>query len=89
MSFGIHRLWKDYFVNSLQLRRSTNMIDVAGGTGDIAFRALRQIQTKSSEGSVTVVDINQVLARFLFKMNHLLENARCWHVSSRRRNGFR
>uniref|UniRef100_A0A914CFK5 2-methoxy-6-polyprenyl-1,4-benzoquinol methylase, mitochondrial n=1 Tax=Acrobeloides nanus TaxID=290746 RepID=A0A914CFK5_9BILA len=60
MSLGVHRLWKDYFVNGLYLQPSTKLLDVAGGTGDIAFRALRKIQEKHhSEGHVTVSDINQ------------------------------
>uniref|UniRef100_F1LC00 2-methoxy-6-polyprenyl-1,4-benzoquinol methylase, mitochondrial n=1 Tax=Ascaris suum TaxID=6253 RepID=F1LC00_ASCSU len=59
MSLGIHRLWKDYFVNRLALTRNTTLLDVAGGTGDIAFRAVRKIQKGISSGSVTICDINQ------------------------------
>lgn len=33
MSFGLHRLWKDYFVNRLAPTPHTQLIDVAGGTG--------------------------------------------------------
>lgn len=59
MSLGIHRLWKDYFVRKLQLRPNTALIDVAGGTGDIAFRAVREIQNSAGIGTVTVCDINE------------------------------
>ncbi|EJW87319.1 ubiquinone/menaquinone biosynthesis methyltransferase ubiE [Wuchereria bancrofti] len=59
MSLGIHRLWKDHFVANLGLTANTAMIDVAGGTGDIAFRAVRDIQSKKGKGSVTVCDINE------------------------------
>jgi demethylmenaquinone methyltransferase/2-methoxy-6-polyprenyl-1,4-benzoquinol methylase len=38
MSFGIHRLWKDHLVWGLNLPQNAQIIDVAGGTGDIAFR---------------------------------------------------
>ena len=44
MSGGLHRLWKDDFVAMLNPPRgqaSFNHLDVAGGTGDIAFRILR------------------------------------------------
>ena len=44
MSFGVHRVWKDLFVAKLPLlagSRSFTLLDVAGGTGDIAFRALK------------------------------------------------
>ncbi|WKY00102.1 hypothetical protein Q1695_014740 [Nippostrongylus brasiliensis] len=55
MSLGIHRLWKDYYVGGLNLDANAKIIDVAGGTGDIAFRLQKRIQN----GKVTVVDINQ------------------------------
>ena len=38
MSAGVHRLWKDAMVEWLNPRPGWNVIDVAGGTGDIAFR---------------------------------------------------
>jgi demethylmenaquinone methyltransferase/2-methoxy-6-polyprenyl-1,4-benzoquinol methylase len=53
MSGGIHRIWKDSFINELKLRPDMKLLDVAGGTGDIAFRFL-----KRGGGNVTVCDIN-------------------------------
>lgn len=53
MSFGMHRLWKRSFVEMADVRPGMHCLDVAGGTGDIAFR-LR----KSGAGQVTVCDIN-------------------------------
>ena len=38
MSCGMHRLWKDRFVNRVKPRPGENILDMAGGTGDIAFR---------------------------------------------------
>ena len=35
MSGGVHRLWKDYFIERLGARPGTTLIDVAGGTGDL------------------------------------------------------
>lgn len=43
MSFGIHRLWKDYFMMQLAPTPDTKLLDVAGGTGDIAFRFLKYV----------------------------------------------
>ena len=40
MSMGVHRAWKDWFVDELQPRQNTHQLDMAGGTGDIAFRSL-------------------------------------------------
>jgi demethylmenaquinone methyltransferase/2-methoxy-6-polyprenyl-1,4-benzoquinol methylase len=58
MSGGLHRLWKDALVNRLapprRAPRGWQGLDVAGGTGDIAFRIARR-----SEGArITVADIN-------------------------------
>lgn len=56
MSLGIHRLWKDYFVNAVLAPPSNlKLLDVAGGTGDIAFRVSNHL---APDGHVTVCDIN-------------------------------
>lgn len=61
MSFGIHRLWKDYYVSRLNLHSNSKVIDVAGGTGDIAFRIIEILgKYNNGNGNVTVVDINEV-----------------------------
>jgi ubiquinone/menaquinone biosynthesis C-methylase UbiE len=38
MSAGMHRLWKNHFVRKLRPRKGQHVLDMAGGTGDIAFR---------------------------------------------------
>ena len=53
MSAGMHRLWKDRFVAKVRPRESDVILDMAGGTGDIAFRMAR------SGAAITVADINQ------------------------------
>lgn len=52
MSGGMHRLWKDDFVRRLRPRPGEQILDLAGGTGDIAFRIAR------AGAQVTVADIN-------------------------------
>lgn len=52
MSGGMHRLWKDRFVNRVKPRAGEAILDMAGGTGDVAFRMARR------GASVTVADIN-------------------------------
>src|SRR3954452_5243522 len=42
MSGGMHRLWKDRFVNRVKPRAGEQILDMAGGTGDIAFRMVRR-----------------------------------------------
>lgn len=60
MSLGIHRLWKNRFVELLDPRSGIQCLDVAGGTGDIALRILdhARLQHCDRETSVTVLDIN-------------------------------
>jgi len=62
MSFGVHRLWKDEFISSLDPGSSgpARCLDVAGGTGDIALRILDHARTRhyDRETSVDVLDIN-------------------------------
>ncbi|GFQ72500.1 hypothetical protein TNCT_507811 [Trichonephila clavata] len=55
MSLGMHRLWKDKMVNSVHFTKNSKVLDVAGGTGDIAIRIVR----KEPSAKVTVCDINQ------------------------------
>ena len=52
MSVGMHRLWKDRFVRHVKPRAGEQILDMAGGTGDIAFR----MQARGAH--VTVSDIN-------------------------------
>jgi demethylmenaquinone methyltransferase/2-methoxy-6-polyprenyl-1,4-benzoquinol methylase len=65
MSAGIHRIWKDAMVEWLNPQPGWNSIDVAGGTGDIAFRIVEMARSRSLKGSgggdaaVTVCDINE------------------------------
>src|SRR4030095_4445609 len=42
MSGGMHRLWKDRFVARVKPRAGENILDMAGGTGDVAFRLARR-----------------------------------------------
>jgi len=42
MSVGIHRVWKDAMMDWLAPRSGQRLLDVAGGTGDVAFRFLRR-----------------------------------------------
>ena len=53
MSGGMHRLWKDRFVARMKPRPGEAILDMAGGTGDIAFRMARR------GALVTVADINR------------------------------
>ena len=55
MSGGVHRLWKDALIDMVAPRPGMHLLDVAGGTGDIAFRFLRR-----AEGArASVVDLTE------------------------------
>ena len=62
MSFGLHRMWKD--ILAAKVRPSTSrpfaLLDVAGGTGDVAFRVAR---AGGPQTRVTVADINADMLR--------------------------
>jgi demethylmenaquinone methyltransferase/2-methoxy-6-polyprenyl-1,4-benzoquinol methylase len=58
MSGGIHRLWKDTLVEWLNPQPGQACLDVAGGTGDIAFRIARAARAHGGEADVFVCDIN-------------------------------
>lgn len=68
MSLGIHRLWKDSMVAELAPRPGMRVLDVAGGTGDIALRLRERVvrpgPAAEGDGIVYVSDINpEMLAR--------------------------
>jgi len=60
MSAGIHRLWKNRFVRMMRPAAHKKLLDVAGGTGDIAFR-YREKADKDAE--ITVSDLNAEMLR--------------------------
>ncbi|KQN76202.1 class I SAM-dependent methyltransferase [Sphingomonas sp. Leaf62] len=55
MSGGMHRLWKDRFVARVKPQKGESILDMAGGTGDIAFRMAK------AGAHITVADINPAM----------------------------
>lgn len=60
MSGGIHRVWKNRLIGLMQPRASRRLLDVAGGTGDIAFRYRAKA---GPDADITVCDINPAMLR--------------------------
>ena len=56
MSGGIHRLWKRYLLDELAIRTPSHLLDLAGGTGDIALRARQRFPLTGTQ--ITVCDMN-------------------------------
>lgn len=63
MSLGLHRMWKRSMVNAIPLSANMKLLDVAGGTGDIAFRYMERLKQQGMKGSVTICDINAAMLR--------------------------
>ena len=63
MSGGLHRVWKASLIDSLRPRPGLHLLDVAGGTGDIAFRYLDRLDRSyaGADATVTVIDVNPTM----------------------------
>ena len=59
MSAGIHRFWKRALVDELRPAPGMHIVDIGGGTGDIAFSILKRGDFLGRGGRVVVCDINQ------------------------------
>jgi demethylmenaquinone methyltransferase/2-methoxy-6-polyprenyl-1,4-benzoquinol methylase len=58
MSLGVHRIWKRYFVGTSGVKRGDRVLDLAGGTGDIAALLHQRV---GSDGEVVIGDINAAM----------------------------
>lgn len=58
MSFGVHRWWKNFTVSLSQVRTGQNILDLAGGTGDLAYQFAERV---GKQGHVSLVDINAAM----------------------------
>jgi len=60
MSFGVHRLWKRFTIDQSGVRAGQSILDIAGGTGDLAAQFSRRV---GKEGQVVLADINASMLR--------------------------
>ena len=60
MSLGIHRVWKESMLDWLAPRRGQSLIDVAGGTGDIAFNFIKRAK---SGANATILDLTESMMK--------------------------
>jgi demethylmenaquinone methyltransferase/2-methoxy-6-polyprenyl-1,4-benzoquinol methylase len=60
MSLGLHRIWKAYTVAVANVREGDRVLDIAGGTGDLAHAFARKVGTR---GCVVHTDINEAMLR--------------------------
>lgn len=78
MSMGLHRVWKSYAVAVANLREGDCVLDIAGGTGDLARAFARKV---GARGTVVHTDINEAMLRQgrdrLLNEGQLLPTALC------------
>src|SRR5690554_4994624 len=60
MSFGIHRIWKRFTIDCSGVRKGQRVLDLAGGTGDLAAKFARIV---GKEGEVVLADINDAMLK--------------------------
>ncbi|MCW7556289.1 bifunctional demethylmenaquinone methyltransferase/2-methoxy-6-polyprenyl-1,4-benzoquinol methylase UbiE [Endozoicomonas gorgoniicola] len=60
MSMGVHRLWKRFAIELSAVRRGHQVLDIAGGTGDLAKQFARRV---GDNGRVVLADINESMLR--------------------------
>ncbi|MBA3730276.1 MAG: class I SAM-dependent methyltransferase, partial [Sphingomonas sp.] len=83
MSGGMHRLWKDRFVAKVCPRPGERILDMAGGTGDVAFRMAKR------GALVTVSDINpDMLAVGMDRASKRGVDGLCWQQENAERLSF-
>ena len=58
MSFGVHRVWKHFTIEQTSARAGQSILDLAGGTGDLAIKLSRRVGPK---GRVVLADINAAM----------------------------
>jgi len=58
MSGGSHRLWKNQMIKQIDFINNMQIIDLAGGTGDIAIRMAKVFESKGLNCQIEIVDIN-------------------------------
>ncbi len=78
MSLGAHRYWKELLIDWLSPEKEMHIIDVAGGTGDIARRFLKRVNGK---GKATVCDPNEFMVEE-GKKNQTFKDKIEWIVAS-------
>ncbi len=78
LSFGIHYLWKKAAIELLQLKKGESVLDICGGTGDLAVLAAKRI---GPSGRIVLYDINRAMMEAgRFKATHAAERRRIHYV---------
>jgi demethylmenaquinone methyltransferase/2-methoxy-6-polyprenyl-1,4-benzoquinol methylase len=91
MSGGMHRLWKDQFVRRVKPRAGEHILDMAGGTGDIAFRLAKsgaQIMVSDINPDMLGVGMERAKKRRIDGLSWQVENAETLSFEDRQFDGY-
>jgi len=91
MSGGMHRLWKDQFVRRLKPRAGERFLDMAGGTGDIAFRIAKsgaQVMVSDINPDMLGVGMERAKKRGIEGLSWQVENAETLSFDDRQFDGY-
>jgi demethylmenaquinone methyltransferase/2-methoxy-6-polyprenyl-1,4-benzoquinol methylase len=91
MSGGMHRLWKDQFVRRLKPRAGERFLDMAGGTGDIAFRIAKsgaQVMVSDINPDMLGVGMERAKKRGIQGLSWQVENAETLSFEDRQFDGY-
>lgn len=99
MSGGVHRLWKAAMIDLLSPRPDACLVDVAGGTGDIAFRIQERLRNRHGRAAaITVCDANPAMLEVgrdraidrgeLAGINWICADAQCLPLADSSIDGF-
>lgn len=58
MSFGIHRIWKKFLLNQIHPKADLRILDMASGTGDLAFSAYQKLNSYGYKARIVLADIS-------------------------------
>jgi demethylmenaquinone methyltransferase/2-methoxy-6-polyprenyl-1,4-benzoquinol methylase len=91
MSFGIHRFWKDKLVEHIEVNDGLNILDMASGTGDIAFKIYKKLSNYSDNFTINIVDINKemlAIGRDRAIDNNIISEQLKWYCENGEKTSF-
>ena len=91
MSFGLHRLWKDALIKKINFKDNLKIIDMAGGTGDIALRIYNKLNNHYDNFNITIADYNNDMLNIgknNFIDKNIIDNRINWQVVDGQKTDF-
>ena len=78
MSFGLHRIWKQIFINKIKIGKKNKILDLGSGTGDIIFEILKKEEKITKrENQIILSDPNIKMIKEAFKKINAIKKVHC------------